>query len=365
MTTANRSPRIRQRETLRGVRVARIAVVRALQLGDLLVAVPALRALRARFPHAEVTLIGLPWAASFAQRFARYVDRFFEFPGWPGIIEAPYDAARTRQFLKEQQAYGYDLVIQLHGSGGASNPFALALGGRMTAGYVQGAAPDELTYAVPYPDDQREVMRALGLVRLLGCATDDTRLEFPLSAADHTEARALLAPLAGQGAPLIGIHAGARASARRWPAESFAAVADALARDHGAQIVLTGAPDEAEIVAAVAQTMRTPALDLAGKTSLGGLAALLTRLDLFIGNDTGTAHVAQAVGGPSVTIFGPADPQRWAPLDAERHMIVRRPVVCSPCGYRDCPIDHRCLRLISPAMVLAAAQRCLAKGACA
>jgi ADP-heptose:LPS heptosyltransferase len=377
MTTTSRSPRIRpretqretprekQRETLRGVRIARIAVVRALQLGDLLVAVPALRALRARFPHAEVTLIGLPWAASFAQRFSHYVNRFIEFPGWPGIAEATYNAPRTREFLEEQQAYGYDLVIQLHGSGEASNPFALALGGRVTAGYAQGAAPDGLTYAAPYPDDQREVMRALGLVRLLGCAADDAQLEFPLSAADHAEAQALLAPLVGRGAPLIGIHAGARASARRWPAESFAAVADALAREHGAQIVLTGAPDEAEIVAAVAHTMRTPALDLAGKTSLGGLAALLTRLDLFIGNDTGTAHVAQAVGAPSVTIFGPADPQRWAPLDSERHMIVRRAVVCSPCGYRDCPIDHRCLRLISPALVLAAAQRCLTKGACA
>lgn len=365
MTTTDRSSRIRERASLHGVRVARIAVVRALQLGDLLVAVPALRALRARFPQAEVTLIGLPWAASFAQRFARYVDRFVEFPGWPGIAEAPYDAARTRRFLDEQQAYGYDLVIQLHGSGGASNPFALALGGRMTVGYAQGVAPDELTDAVPYPDDQREVVRALGLMRLLGCAARDTRLEFPLVAADHAEAQALLEPLAARGAPLIGIHAGARASARRWPVESFAAVADVLACDHGAQIILTGAADEVEIVAAVAQTMRAPALNFAGKTSLGGLAALLTRLDLFIGNDTGTAHVAQAVGAPSVTIFGPADPQRWAPLDTERHMIVRRPVACSPCGYCDCPIDHRCLRLISPAMVLAAARRCLAKGACA
>lgn len=365
MTTTNPSPPIRERDSLGGVRIARVAVVRALQLGDLLVAVPALRALRARFPHAEVTLIGLPWAASFAERFAGYVDRFVAFPGWPGIVEAPYDAQRTRAFLEEQQAYGYDLVIQLHGSGEASNPFALALGGQATAGYAQGDPPAELTYAAPYPDGQRELVRALGLMRLLGCATHDTRLEFPLSAADYAEADALLGPLAAREAPLIGIHAGARASARRWPAVSFAAVADTLAREQGAQIVLTGARDEANIVAAVAQTMRMPALDLTGKTSLGGLAALLARLDLFISNDTGAAHVAQAVGAPSVTIFGPADPQRWAPLDTARHAIVRRRVACSPCGYRDCPIDHRCLRRIAPAQVIAAAQRALVKGVCA
>jgi ADP-heptose:LPS heptosyltransferase len=349
------------------LRVKRIAVVRALQLGDLLVAVPALRTLRSRFPEAEVTLIGLPWAASFAQRFSRYIDRFAEFPGWPGIAEAPFQAERARRFLDDQQAYGYDLVIQMHGSGGASNPFALALGGRVTIGYAQGEQPTGLSMSAPYPDNEHEAMRNLGLLRLLGCDTRDTRLEFPLTAADQGEARTLLKPLresAGD-APLIGIHAGARASSRRWPSESFAVVADTLARDEGARIVLTGAPDEAAVVAEVARAMRYPALDLAGKTTLGGLAALINQLDLFISNDTGPAHVAHAVGAPSVTIFGPADPRRWAPLDTERHSVVRRPVACSPCGYRDCPIDHRCLRLVTPAMTLAAARRHLRKGAIA
>ena len=349
----------------------RIAIVRALQLGDLLVAVPTLRALRARYPQAEITLIGLPWAASFAQRFARYLDRFVAFPGWPGIAEAPYDAARdaTRlnRFLAQQRAYGYDLVIQLHGSGGASNPFALALGGRATVGYAHGQPQEGMTLSAPYPDGEREILRLLGLARLLGCAAEDvadTRLEFPLTAADHAEAQALLTPIAcagADGAPLIGVHAGARASARRWPAAAFAEVADALAERYDARIMLTGAPDEAPVVAEVARRMRAPALDLAGRTTLGGLAALLTRLDLFISNDTGPAHLAQAVDAPSVTIFGPADPQRWAPLDAARHPIVRAPVACSPCGYTECPIDHRCLRRVTPAMTLAAARQCLAK----
>src|SRR5690349_237428 len=96
-------------------RVRRIAIFRALQLGDLLVAVPALRSIRAGFPGAEITLIGLPWAASFAARFDRYIDRFVPFEGYQGIQEVPYDPARSQAFIAEQRAYGYDLVIQMHG----------------------------------------------------------------------------------------------------------------------------------------------------------------------------------------------------------------------------------------------------------
>jgi ADP-heptose:LPS heptosyltransferase len=101
--------------------------------------------------------------------------------------------------------------------------------------------------------------------------------------------------------------------------------------------------------------MRHQPLDLAGKTSLGGLAALIARMRLFIGNDSGPAHLAEAVGTPSVTLFGPTDPRRWAPLDQRAHPIVREPVGCSPCAYSDCPIDHRCLRRITPDEVIARA----------
>ncbi|MBX6342254.1 MAG: LPS biosynthesis glycosyltransferase, partial [Thermomicrobiaceae bacterium] len=119
----------------------RIAILRALHLGDLLLAVPALRSLRAGFPAAEITLIGLPWAAAFASRFRRYVDRFVEFGGYPGIGEVPLVAERVERFVAEQRAYGYDLVVQLHGSGQTSNPAALALGGPATVGYYVGAPP--------------------------------------------------------------------------------------------------------------------------------------------------------------------------------------------------------------------------------
>jgi len=341
--------------------IQRIAVFRALQLGDMLVAVPALRALRAGYPDAEIALIGLPWAVSFAARLPHYVDKFLPFPGYPGIDEADYDEARTAGFVAQARAQRYDLVVQMHGSGGQSNPFAFALGGRVTAGYYEGRPPAGLAPAVPYPRDLPEARRNLGLVLLLGCPDLGTALEFRPTGEDATEATELLAPLAGDRGPLIGIHPGARPPARRWPPARFAAVADDLARLHGARVVLTGGPGEEATVRAVIEHMRTRPLDVAGRTSIGGLAALVARLDLFIGNDSGPAHLPAAAGTPTVRVFGPADARRWAPLDLSRHAVVRHPVPCSPCAYWECPIDHRCLRLIEPGDVIRAAEHLLAR----
>jgi len=371
----------------------RIAVFRALQLGDLLLAIPALRALRVRFPQAEITLIGLPWAASFARRFRCYIDRFVEFAGYPGIDEVEVVPERTQQFLDEQRAYAYDLVIQMHGNGQTSNACVLDMGGRMTVGYnpqytdentpcvgtdlsrpsplypanivkngwdIGGCDKSFPTVAAPYPDEAHEIERNLGLARLAGCKNVDTRLEFPLFNEDYAEAARLLYGLPRANRPWIGIHAGARPPARRWPAEYFAQVADTLADRFNAQVILTGGHGEEATVQFVAQHMKSPHLNLAGKTSLGGLATIISELDLFISNDTGPSHIANAVDTPSITIFGPVDPRRWAALDQLRHPYVRRPVACSPCGYWKCPIDHRCLRWLKPDMVMESADRLLA-----
>lgn len=336
----------------------RIAIFRALYLGDLLLSIPAIRAIRAQFPRAEITLIGLPWAASCVQHYSRYIDRFVEFAGYPGIQEVPVLPERSKQFLEEQRAYGYDLVIQMHGSGLISNAFILSLGARVTAGYYVYKRPSELTIGAPYPDDQHEIYRNLQLAALVGCRDLEPQLEFPLSAEDHAEAVAMVQRVL-PGRAIIGIHPGARPPARRWPAEYFATLADELAYRYKASIVLTGGPGEEELVQAVEERMQTPVLNLAGATSLGSLAALISGLDLFISNDTGPAHIACAVDTPSIALFGPADAVRWSPLDRMRHVTVRHPVECSPCGYWECPIDHRCLRWIVPKQVLLVAQRLL------
>ncbi|HEX6799862.1 MAG TPA: glycosyltransferase family 9 protein [Ktedonobacterales bacterium] len=429
----------RQLAVLEAAPIRRIAILRALQLGDLLLAVPALRSIRDRFPRAEITLIGLPWAQDFARRFSRYVNRFIAFPGYPGIAEAPYAPARTAHFFSEQRACGYDLAIQMHGNGAASNGFCRELGARLSVGYYGDEKPEGLAIAAPYPEGAHEIARNLGLACLLGATCLTTALEFPLRPADTVEAARLLRPIASLPRPWIGLHAGARAPSRRWPAERFAAVAATLTRCEGATIILTGGSDEVETARAVAALMevatqhapegeaglattaledaewsareatgeaglaatasaRSPRpvrlgatgddsssassaslralrvprnlsdggpLNLAGRTSLGGLAAVIRRLDLYITNDTGPSHLAEAVGTPSITLFGPADPRRWAPLDAERHPILRAEVACSPCGFTACPIDHACLRRISSARVVALAERLMRKGAAA
>ena len=343
----------------------RIAVFRALQLGDLVQSVPALRALRAGFSGAEITLIGLPWASSFARRFQRYIDRFVEFAGFPGINELEYVPERTNRCMREQRAYGYDLAIQMHGSGPASNRFVSSLGARVTAGYFTGADREELAIAAPYPHDQPEVHRNLRLARLLGCTELDARLEFPVYLSDHTEAAGLIRAFPGASRPWIGLHAGARPPSRRWPISYFAAVGDELARRFNAQIILTGSPDERTIAQSLEGQMRARPVNLVGKTSLGGLAALIEMLDLFVSNDTGPAHIAYALDTPSITIFGPADYRRWAPLHQQRHRVVRHPVACSPCSYWECPIDHGCLRGVLPERVIEVAGELLERGVAA
>ena len=308
----------------------RIAVFRALFLGDLLMSVPALRALRRRFPDAEVTLIGLPWARGFIPHVQRYVDRLVEFPGYPGLPEVDPAPERTERFLREQRAYGYDLALQMHGDGNITNGILAELGAGATLGYAR-PGDNRLTLGLPHDRGGSEIHRWLGLVAALGAPADDTGIEFATSREDRARADALLSggPLSPESsvvrpraAPLVALHAGAKEAIRQWPPERFAALADRLAEEFGARVALTGTAGEREITAAVGRAMRHRALDLTGRTDLGVFAGLLARLDLLVTNDTGASHLAAATGTPSVVLFGPTRPEQFAPLDRERHRVV-------------------------------------------
>lgn len=334
----------------------KIAILRALYLGDLLTAVPAWRSIRAGFPDAEITLISLPWARSFAERFSTYIDRFIELPGYPGLTDGESDDKAISSFLQTEQRYAYDLVIQMHGRGDVSTHLALELKGARTAGFYPCSPPAGLAIGAPYPEDQPEIVRNLQLAFLLGCPDTGMQLEFPIGDIDHKEASSLLpsGPM-----PLIGIHPGSKRPAQRWSAENFASVADALAEEVGALTVMTGSTQDELAVEAVRTHMAQEPIVLANKTSLGGLAAVLQKLDLFISNDTGPAHLAEALGTQTIRLFGPGDHRRWGPLDESGHAVIRQAVPCSPCDFWQCPIDHRCLNRVTPDMVLTKARQAL------
>jgi ADP-heptose:LPS heptosyltransferase len=344
-------------------RPAKIAVFRALQLGDLLCAVPALRALRRAFPHARITLIGLPWARRFVERFPRYLDAFLAFPGFPGFPEQSCDVAALPAFLTSAQRERFDVALQMHGSGTLSNAVVAMLGARITAGfYVHGDhCPDPRRF-IEWQARDREVDRYLSLLRALGVPADDAALEFPLDDADREElARAAAGHALGR-SDYVCVHPGSQLPSRRWPPERFAAVADELAAD-GLRVVLTGVAQEAALTRAVAQSMRAPALDLAGKTTLGAAAALLVRARLLVANDTGVAHVAAALGTPTVRVCCGGDERRWAPADGSKHRVIAHRVSCRPCSHATCPIGHPCATGVPVAAVVEAARTLLAQAA--
>jgi ADP-heptose:LPS heptosyltransferase len=211
--------------------VRRVAVFRALQLGDMLCAVPALRALRAALPHAHVTLIGLPWAHEFAERFSAYLDDFVEFPGYPGLPERTVDTGRVPDCLAAMLQRRFDLAIQIYGSGRITNPLVALLGARRTAGYVVPgeSCPDPATF-LPYPDGEHEVRIHLRLAEFFGAPPRGEHLELPPAARDDEDLERLGAGLVP--GTYACLHPGARYPSRRWPVDRFAQVAetDALAR---------------------------------------------------------------------------------------------------------------------------------------
>lgn len=300
-----------------------VAVVRALPgLGDFLCAVPALRALRKALPGARIELVGLPSTAALINRFPEYIDALVPFPGYPGIPEVPFDGRRLGSFIAAARRKHYDLVVQLHGDGSIINEFALALGGTETFGFHPAGedAPDPVRF-IPYRPGEPEIRRSLRLIRHLGVPSAGTHLEFPLSALDAARLDALPEAGALGSAPYAVLHPGASAPTKRWQPEHFALVGDRLAAA-GLTPVLTGDASEVSLTRAVKRLMRSHAIDLGGKTSLGMLAELISRSALLVANDTGVSHLAAAFKVPSVIVFCQSERTRWAPLDAIRHRSV-------------------------------------------
>src|SRR5438067_6931043 len=216
--------------------VRKIAVLRVNGLGDFIAAVPALEALRAAYPAAEIVLLAKDWHGAFLAGRPGPVDRVVVVPPARGVGEEPdfeEDPGRLERFFDAMVRERFDLAIQIHGGGRYSNPFLLRLGARLTVGLkTPDAAP--LDRWVPYIYFQSEALRFLEVVALVGATTRSSEPRISVTAQDLAEAERVVPPA---GRPLVALHPGATDPRRWWPADRFAAVGDPLA-SAGAHVVV-------------------------------------------------------------------------------------------------------------------------------
>ncbi len=280
--------------------------------------VPAVRALRAAYPDAEITLIGLPWAEQFVKRFDAYFNRFIHFPGYNGLPEQLFDEATYQRFLQTIKKENFDLLLQMQGNGTIVNEMLLQWNAKHIGGFHNDESFVKSELFMPYPNDGSEIHRHLALIQHLGLPLAGDDMAFPTTKQDELEWEVLNAKWGLQ--RYVCVHPGSRGNWRQWPPENFAKLADYCAQQHFT-VVITGTKSEAEITQKVINNMQHNAIDVTGETSVGAMALLIKHATCLIANCTGVSHIASATQTPSVIISMDGEPQRWSPLNKTIHFV--------------------------------------------
>jgi len=332
-------------------------------VGDAVMAIPALEALRLSRPGDEISILARPAVAALfsGQPFA---DRILEYDfralhrGWRG----------RERLIRTLRRERFDLAVILQNAFEAAW-LAWRTGVPERVGYARDGRGFLLTKAIAVPKQGEippheslyylELLRRAGLVKSPGELRENIapiRLHVAESALESAEI-ALRHAGARAGAWRCAIAPGASyGAAKCWLPERFASLADRLISECDADVIFFGTPGEKEIVARICSIMKSRgAISLAGETSMRDLAAFFSACSIFIGNDSGAMHVAAAAGLPVIGIFGSTDPEGTAPVTPQ-FSLIREVVSCSPCFLRRCPVDHRCMTRITADSVFSAAQ---------
>ena len=337
-------------------------------VGDAVMAEPTLRELRRIFSDAQITFLARPWVAGLFDGENLH-DALIPVDNARGFTQTTTRFWQQAQAVRREQ---FDYAILLQNAFEAAF-VARAAGVRNVVGYSTDGRRPLLHTVIDFEPDYKnrhQVFYYLNIAaELERQLTGESHVDFNqaqphlhATEASREQARTLLTKNGWQSHNLLAINPGATNSrAKQWLAERFAATADQLFEQHGLQAVIVGAAGDIQAAEAVKQSMRSSAIQLAGKTSIAELKAVLSLCQLAISNDTGTAHVAAALRVPTVTIFGPTEDFATRPI-AETVAVVRHPVECSPCMLKDCPIDHRCMTHIAVADVCKVAETLLVGG---
>ena len=361
----------------------KILLVRPDHLGDVLWLTPALRALRQGLPEARITVAIGAWSRPILAANDDYDDLLLlDFPGFTrrpkGGALAPYQTLRAA--ARDLHARDFDTAVILRDDHWWGGLLAATAGIPRRLGFAHPDVAPFLTEALPLPVGEHVALGNLRLIDTLlreagqppllpdARAIEAARVRHPLvftpGTAANDRAATLLAPLGAPAAPLVAIHASAGVPVKLWDEARLAAVADGLAREFGARIVLTGGAGDEALTGAVAAAMTTvPPFDLTGQTAIPELVALYGRCALVLGPDSGALHLAVASGTPTLHLYGPADPVRFGPWgDPTQQRVVRAGMHCDRCGdlSPDRPRGAACMLAIGTEQVLVAARELLA-----
>jgi len=330
-------------------------------IGDSILAIPAMEAVRARWPRAEIVGLSRPGVAEIYAG-QPFVDRVIPLDAGGGLK----DFRAMEGTAIKLRAERLDSALLLPNSF-SSAWLAWRAGIPERIGYSRDGRGILLTRKIRVPRageiPKHESYYYMELLRRAGWCNEApqiTQVRLHVSADALQSAEDVLKKAgAPPNRPRVALAAGAAyGSAKCWLPERFAEVADRLIDDFRASVILFGTSSERGITSRIAQCMKQPSINLAGLTNVALLPALMARCRLFVGNDSGAMHVAAAIGIPVVAVFGPTDPEGTAPLTPHR-ILVREPVFCSPCFLRTCPIDHRCMKRIQAGAVYNAARNWL------
>jgi len=340
-------------ETLERAKINNILIRAVNWLGDAVMTIPAIGAVRASFPGARITLLANPLVAELFTPHD-WIDEVLVYHR-----KGSHAGLRGKLAIAEElKKRRFDLAILLQNAFDAALLAWLARIPRRM-GYQTDCRGLLLTHSSRVIAETRRLHQVeyyLAMLKAQGITTNDRRLLLTVTPEEERDvAEMLKVEGVGGGDFLLGVNPGATfGSAKRWYPERFAQVAVELSRRWGARVVITGGANEADIAGEIEAAMGGECLNMAGRTSVRSLMALIRRCNFFITNDSGPMHIAAAFNVPLVAIFGPTNHVTTSPY-CTRAVVVRKEAECAPCMKRECPTDHRCMTAVTAQDVVAAA----------
>jgi len=344
-----------------------ILIVKLSAIGDVIHTLPALNAIRGRFPGARITWL-VEASASALVVGHRALDRVIVYKRkqWMKRLKSPGRKGAFKEiltFLRDLRDTRYDMIIDFHALIKSGTLVWLAKG-RRKIGFDKGMQHMEHSYlflnerVAPVDMEIHALTRQLILAEAIGAHSREVVYDIPLSADDEKNARELLREnRIDCSRPLVAIHPVAKWDTKLWFNERFANLADRLVGEYGADIVFTGGTEDRSVIEQIRAMMNAACANLAGKTSLKTLASLYRKAAVVVSTDTGPMHIAAAVGTPVVALFGPTAPWRTGPFGSG-HQVIRVAVPCSPCFQRRCDVHQCvCMKQITVEMVMEGIER--------